>query len=66
MSAGVRPTAFVMRGLMRSAAVCLAIASPAWGQSDTPDQAAIRSALTRWMADFNAGRADKVCDLFAP
>lgn len=66
MSAGVRPTAFAMRGLMRSAAVCLAIASPVWGQSDTPDQAAIRSALTQWMADFNAGRADKVCALFAP
>ena len=62
----MRPTASVMRGLMRSAAVCLAIASPVWGQSDTPDQAAIRSALTQWMADFNAGRADKVCALFAP
>ncbi len=28
--------------------------------------AEIRRALTTWMADFNAGRADKVCDLFAP
>jgi uncharacterized protein (TIGR02246 family) len=26
----------------------------------------IEDALTRWMADFNAGRADKVCELFAP
>jgi len=26
----------------------------------------IKSALNQWMADFNAGRADKVCGLFAP
>jgi ketosteroid isomerase-like protein len=26
----------------------------------------IRAALTRWTEDFNAGRADAVCDLFAP
>ena len=26
---------------------------------------AIRSALIQWMADFNARRTDKVCDLFA-
>jgi steroid delta-isomerase len=26
----------------------------------------IRAALVQWMDDFNAGRADKVCDLFAP
>ena len=25
----------------------------------------IRQALTQWTEDFNAGRADKVCDLFA-
>jgi ketosteroid isomerase-like protein len=31
-----------------------------------PDDAAIRATLSRWMADFNAGRADKVCDIFAP
>jgi hypothetical protein len=27
--------------------------------------AAIRAALTQWTEDFNAGRNDKVCDLFA-
>ena len=43
-----------------------AIASPAAAQGDTADQAAIRRALTQWMEDFNAGRADKVCALFAP
>ena len=30
------------------------------------DEADIRATLNRWMADFNAGRADKVCDIFAP
>ncbi len=29
-------------------------------------EAEIRAALTQWTNDFNAGRADKVCDLFAP
>jgi uncharacterized protein (TIGR02246 family) len=33
--------------------------------SGTADRA-IRAALTTWMADFNAGRADRVCTLFAP
>jgi steroid delta-isomerase len=28
--------------------------------------AEIRAALTQWTDDFNAGRSDKVCDLFAP
>jgi len=30
------------------------------------DQAKIRAALNDWTADFNAHRADKVCDLFEP
>jgi steroid delta-isomerase len=34
--------------------------------SDTPAQSQIRTALIDWMEDFNAGRADKVCALFAP
>jgi len=25
----------------------------------------VKSALTQWMADFNAGKTDRVCDLFA-
>jgi ketosteroid isomerase-like protein len=40
-------------------AISSAIAQPA------PDTE-IRAALVQWMADFNAGRADKVCDIFAP
>jgi ketosteroid isomerase-like protein len=42
------------------------LASPrATAAPDSPD-AEIRTALTQWTSDFNAGRADKVCDLFAP
>ena len=55
-----------MRAVLRGAILALAIASPAAAQGDTADQAAIRRALTQWMEDFNAGRADKVCALFAP
>ena len=44
----------------------LALVSPAAAQSDSPAQAEIRAALTQWMADFNAGNASKVCELFAP
>jgi len=29
------------------------------------DEVAIRAAFARWTDDFNAGRADAVCDLFA-
>ena len=31
---------------------------------DTSDQAAIRVALTQWTDDFNARRAEIICDLF--
>jgi ketosteroid isomerase-like protein len=41
------------------------LATPAAAQPVTLDKE-IRTALTQWMADFNAGRADKVCDIFAP
>ena len=56
----------VMRAVLRGGLVSLALAAPAAAQGDSPAQAAIRAALTQWMADFNAGRADKVCALFAP
>jgi uncharacterized protein (TIGR02246 family) len=55
-----------LRALVRSGLLSLALASPAAAQGDGPVQAAIRAALTQWMADFNAGNADKVCALFAP
>jgi steroid delta-isomerase len=42
----------------------LAPSAPAAAEDDA--QAAIRDALLQWTADFNARRADKVCDLFEP
>ena len=47
-------------------ALVAAGASPARAESVTAAQAAIRAALTQWAADFNAGNAPAVCDLFAP
>jgi ketosteroid isomerase-like protein len=35
-------------------------------QRVAPAEAAIRAAFAGWMADFNARRADRVCNLFAP
>jgi uncharacterized protein (TIGR02246 family) len=55
----------LLRACVRGGLASLALASAAAAQGDTPAQAAIRAALTQWMADFNAGRAEKVCDLFA-
>jgi steroid delta-isomerase len=46
-------------------AVLLALAGmPA--AADTAAEKAIRDALTRWTADFNARDASRICDLFAP
>ncbi len=60
-----------LRALMRNGVLSLALMSlgsicPTAAQGDSPVQAAIRAALIQWMADFNAGNADKVCGLFAP
>jgi uncharacterized protein (TIGR02246 family) len=41
--------------------VALALAAPA-GAADADD---IRARLAQWTDDFNAGRADAVCDLFS-
>jgi steroid delta-isomerase len=52
---------------MRAAAALLLVAiaaSPAAAQSSSAE-AEIRAAFAQWTADFNAGRADRVCDLFA-
>jgi ketosteroid isomerase-like protein len=55
-----------MRALMWGCLLSVALVSPAASQGDSPAQAAIRTALTQWMADFNAGNTEKVCGLFAP
>jgi ketosteroid isomerase-like protein len=51
------------RAIVALAALACAFASPARAE-DSADQAAIRTALLQWTEDFNAHRADKVCDLF--
>jgi steroid delta-isomerase len=47
-----------------AALLLAALALGAAGPRD--DEAQIRAALAAWAADFNAGRADRVCDIFAP
>jgi ketosteroid isomerase-like protein len=52
--------------MRRLAALMLLMCSvPAVAGAASPD-AEIRAALEQWMADFNAGHADKICDIFAP
>lgn len=46
-------------------ALLTAFATPAFAQPAS-GEAEVRAALKQWMTDFNAGRADKVCDIFAP
>jgi len=48
------------------AAITLLLAPLAACSPDETAEAEIRAALTQWMADFNDGTADKVCELFAP
>jgi steroid delta-isomerase len=43
----------------------LMIAMPLARADDAASRAEIEAALTQWTADFNAGRADKLCDLFS-
>ena len=54
------PKARLILCLLASLDVGLAAAQSASPEAD------IRAALVQWMNDFNAGRADKVCDIFAP
>ncbi len=43
---------------------CLAASRPL--AQPASSEAEIRATLKQWRDDFNAGRADKVCDIFAP
>jgi steroid delta-isomerase len=47
------------------AALLLAAVLPARAETDADAEAAIRTALLKWVVDFNAGNASAVCDLFA-
>jgi uncharacterized protein (TIGR02246 family) len=52
---------------MRSAALAVLLALAGMpAAADTAAEKAIRDALTRWTADFNARDASRICDLFAP
>jgi steroid delta-isomerase len=44
----------------------VALALSPGAAADEAARAQIAAALTQWTVDFNAGRADRVCDLFAP
>src|SRR6516162_11224109 len=64
--ADYRMFGFLLRG-SGPALMALALAiSPAAPQSADPAQDAIRTALLRWTADFNARKSAAICDLFAP
>ena len=44
---------------------CTLLPAETAGSSKTPE-AIIRDALEQWTADFNNGKADEICELFAP
>ena len=46
-------------------ALLTACAAPAFSQT-VSGEAEVRIALNQWMKDFNDGRPEKVCDIFAP
>lgn len=48
------------------AAIALLLGPLTASAADNTAEAEVRGALTQWMADFNDGKADKVCNLFAP
>ena len=53
------------RALAILVAGCWALTGLA-AMADTEGEKAIRDALTKWTADFNARDATQICDLFAP
>jgi ketosteroid isomerase-like protein len=48
-----------------AAAVVAALAKPVAAEQSAQAEAQIRATLTRWLSDFNAGKASNVCGLFA-
>ena len=55
-----------MRRRALAAVLAGCLLAPAAAQSEAAAEKAIRDALTRWTADFNARDASRICDLFAP
>jgi steroid delta-isomerase len=56
----------LLRGLRPALMAAAITISPAAAQSADPAQDAIRTALLRWTADFNARKSAAICELFAP
>jgi uncharacterized protein (TIGR02246 family) len=63
MAGGVR---LLAAALLAGAALGVLPGVSAGAPPPNPADQAIRAVLTTWMADFNAGRADRVCAVFAP
>ena len=55
-----------MRIYFIALALLMSLSATAAAQQPASGEAEVRAALKQWMTDFNAGRADKVCDIFAP
>jgi len=64
MNEPMRRTAIVRRLIIVSAFI-VQFASPSTAQSVETEEAAIRAALTKWTENFNAGKVEEVCGLFA-
>lgn len=57
---------YLLRALIPALMAAALAISPAAAQSADPPEDAIRAALLRWTADFNARKSAAICDLFAP
>lgn len=56
----------IMSALFRVAVATVVIMLTATSARAGDDAVAIEQRLRQWTEDFNAGRVDKLCDLFAP
>jgi ketosteroid isomerase-like protein len=60
------PQRFTSALLLAVAMLMLAFSSPLVAEpGDTAEQAAVRARLAKWTNDFNAGKVEESCDLFA-
>jgi ketosteroid isomerase-like protein len=61
------PQRFIAAPLLTAAMLMLALSSLLAAEpADAVDQAAVRARLVKWTNDFNAGKVEEACDLFAP
>jgi len=64
--APIEGTLIVFRFARRFVLIASLASFAAWSAQAADAAAQIKDTLNQWMADFNAGRADRVCGLFAP